>query len=601
MNLRYEWNLTALFADDDDPKMAALRQEIRAKTDAFISKWKQREDWLADSGVLATALAEYEAWHRECAYGGPEEYYFALRTSQDESDPALRAKHGKIEEFANAIATDMQFFELRLARATTDVQQAFLAAPELAPWRHYLERLFAEAKHLLSEAEEKIMVLKAGPAHDSWDKMTSAFLAREERPALLDDGTTAQKTLPDLLTLIQSQQKAVRDTAVAGINDILKTHADVAEAEINAMLLNKKVDDELRGFSRPDAERHLDDDIDSEVVDMLIASVAERFDISQRYYALKAKLLGVPQLAYHERMVPYGALGKPYTFEEAYALTYKVFADLDPFFSQTLATFAAEGNLDVFPRKNKSGGAYCTNRTSRLPTYILLNYGNTLEEVTTLAHEMGHGINSELIRRSQNELNFGVPTSTAEVASIFMEDFILEEIVKTADEETRLAIMMMRLNDCASSIFRQVACYRFETELHQTFREKGYLSKDEIGAIFQKHMAAYMGPAVEQPEEAKNWWVYWGHIRSFFYVYSYAAGQIIGKSLQAGVKKDHGFIESVKGFLSAGISDSPRAIFKKTGIDIADPAFWQQGIREVEELLAETEALARKLGRIPAA
>jgi oligoendopeptidase F len=594
--MKTEWDLSPLFKDNDDPEMEKQRHEIRTQTDGFILKWKDRADWLSNPGILAEAMREYETWHRTSAFSD-EYYYFILRTSENESDPALKAKYGKVEEFSNAITTDMQFFTLRLARVSAELQQVFLNAPELAAWKHFLERLFAESKYLLSEPEEKIMVMKAAPAHDSWDRMTSGFLSREEADILLEDGSTAKKTLPELLTLTQSQSKTVRDQAAMKINAILRKYDDVAEAEMNAIMLNKKIDDALRGLLRPDALRHLNDDVDSEVVDTLVDAVAARFDIPQRYYALKAKLLGLPQLAYHERMVPYGAVGKPYTFEEAYALTYKVFSELDPVFAGILERFVKNGQIDVFPHKNKRSGAFCIGPGSRLPTYILLNYGNTLEEVTTLAHEMGHGINNELMREKQSELDYGVLTSTAEVASIFMEDFILEEVVKTADNETKLAIMMMRLNDATSSVFRQVACYRFETELHNSFRAKGYLSKQEIGALFQKHMAAYMGLAVAQPEDAKNWWIYWEHIRDFFYVYSYAAGHLIGSSLQAGVKADHGFIEKVKTFLAAGLSESPRDIFKKTGIDIADRAFWEQGIGEIEKLLVATEELAKKLGK----
>jgi oligoendopeptidase F len=218
--------------------------------------------------------------------------------------------------------------------------------------------------------------------------------------------------------------------------------------------------------------------------------------------------------------------------------------------------------------------------------------------VLTLAHELGHGINNELIRKCQHALYFGTPISTAEVASTFMEDFVLQEILKEADEELRLALMVKKLNDDVSTIFRQAACYRFEQELHSEFRGKGYLSVEEIGSLFRRNMAAYMGDAVEQSRGSENWWIYWGHIRSFFYVYSYAGGLLISKSLQSYVKKDPRFIDNVKVFLSAGLSDSPRNIFSRLGIDIADAGFWARGLDEVEELLIETTALARKMKKI---
>jgi oligoendopeptidase F len=228
----------------------------------------------------------------------------------------------------------------------------------------------------------------------------------------------------------------------------------------------------------------------------------------------------------------------------------------------------------------------------------MLNYTDNLTEVRTIAHEMGHAINGELSSSAQNSLNADYPTSTAEVASTFMEDFVLEELLKTADNETKLSILMNKLNNDISTIFRQIAFYRFEQELHQQFRDKGFLSAEDIGQLFQSYMRDYMGDFVDQPDSARNWWTYVSHFRYFFYVYSYASGLLISKSLQASVKQDPKFIIKVKEFLSAGSSDSPKNIFAKMGIDITVKSFWEQGIAEVEKLLDEAESLARKLGKL---
>jgi len=279
-------------------------------------------------------------------------------------------------------------------------------------------------------------------------------------------------------------------------------------------------------------------------------------------------------------------------------LIYTVMNTLDPKFGEIFAGFIKNGQIEAYPRKGKDSGAFCMHHLMTQPTYILLNHTGKLHDVLTIAHELGHGINNELIREKQHALDFGTPTSTAEVASTFMEDFVLEKIIQGGDDEMRLAIMMQKLNDDVSSIFRQAACYRFEQELHKQFRTSGYLSKEEIGELFQKHMASYMGKAVEQSEGSENWWVYWNHIRYFFYVYSYASGLLISKSLQNSVKRDPVFTEKVKEFLSAGLSDSPKNIFAKLGIDITDKQFWNKGLDEVEKLLNETEILAKKLGKI---
>ncbi len=595
---RTVWNLSPLFDNDNDPRMATRRKIIERKSYEFINAWKDRNDYLEDPALLLQALKQYELWKRLYGSDGDEGYYFWLRTQQDQNDPRLKAKFNKIEEFSKKIENDIQFFYLRIARIKQADQTRFLDYAGLAPYRHYLERIFAESRYHLSEGEEKILNLKSATSYANWTKLTSGFLSREERVVVTESGARKSRPFSEIVGLMNSREKRVRDSSARAFNEILSKNVDIAEAELNSVLANKKIDDELRGAPRPDTLRHLSDDIDSVVVDTLVSTVSSRFDIPARFYALKARLLKVKRLEYHERNVEYGVIAKRYPYPQAVNLVLTVMNNLDSEFGSIFSGFVRNGQVDVFPRKGKDSGAFCMHHLMTQPTYILLNHANKLHDVLTIAHELGHGINNELIREKQNALNFGTPTSTAEVASTFMEDFVLDEILRNADDELRLAIMMQKLNDDVSSIFRQVACYRFEQELHGEARKRGYLAKKEIGKLFSAHMAAYMGNAVEQSEGSENWWAYWSHIRYFFYVYSYASGLLISKSLQNGVKKNPAFIGNVKEFLSAGLSDSPKNIFLKLGIDIGDSRFWNRGLDEVEKLLTDTEQLARKLGKI---
>jgi oligoendopeptidase F len=592
------WDLTTLFDHDDDSGIDEQKEEVEERSRAFIDAWKTRTDYLREPSILRQALRDYERWNRDCGTDGNPGYYFWLRTQQDQNSPVLKAKFNKIEEFGRKIENDIRFFQLRIAKIPARLQKKFLDYRGLKEYRHFLERIFAESRHLLSETAEKILSLKSTTSYSNWIKMTSGFLAKEERNIRLEGGGRGLKTFSEIVSLMNSKDRRVRDSAADAFNDIVRSHVDVAEAELNSILANKKIDDELRNFSRPDLSRHIIDDIESDIVDSLLQTVSARFDISSRYYRLKAKLMRVKRLKYHERNVEYGEMGKRFSYPSATKLITKVMEDLDGEFSAIFRSFLDNGQIDVYPKKGKSGGAFCAHSLISQPTYILLNHTERLHDVLTLAHELGHGINNELIKKKQNSLNFGTSTSTAEVASTFMEDFVLQEILRHSDEETRLAIMMTKLNDDISTVFRQVACYNFESELHREFRLRGYLSKEETGRIFQEHMRAYMGDFVEQSEGSENWWVYWSHIRFFFYVYSYASGLLISKSLQKSVKNVPGFIRNVKDFLSAGLSDSPRHIFGRLGIDIADRGFWDRGLDEIEELLQETTALAKRLGKI---
>lgn len=597
---QYQWNFSALYKDDNDPKMVETRKATQVAVEAFETKWRPRSDYLSDPKILKQALDEYEAWQAQYGLDGGEGFYFDLRSTQDQNDSLVKAKVQSITEFSNHTLNRIQFFELALAKTEAKSQKIMLADAGLEPYHHFLERVFASASHQLSEAEEKIMNLKADTSYSRWVDMTSGFLSQEERTTLLEDGTKAKRNYEGLLTLVSSQDQAVRDAAVKQLNDIFSKYLEVGEIELNAILANKKVDDELRHFDRPDSGRHLSDDVPTEVVDALIEAVSSYNHVAHRFYALKAKLLGKDKLAYHERNIEYGEINQAYPYPEGLKLVGKVFGRLDPFFVETLDRYVRDGQIDVYPRPGKRGGAFCAGHLLTNPTYVLLNYTDTLKDVTTLAHEMGHAINNECMYGAVNAINFGTPMATAEVASQFMEDFVLDELAATADDEFKLAIMMSRLNDTVSSIFRQIGCYRFEQELHAEFRKQGYLSKEEIGRIFRKNMMAYMGEAVEESPGSENWWVYWSHIRVFFYVYAYAGGLLIAKAMQDRVRQDPKFIENVKTFFAGGLSKSPVDLFADMGIDISTPDFWITGLKQVEVLLGETESLAKKLGKISA-
>jgi oligoendopeptidase F len=573
------------------------RKKMTLEYDKFVAKWEPRTDWLKNSRILKEALADFEKLNRLYANGDEENYYW-LRSQIDEDDTEVKAKFNQISDFSINLSNQLQFFELRLARLPKNIQSKFMASQDLKPYKHFLERIFAQSAHLLSEGEEKIMSLKDQVSYANWVKMTSSFLSAETAEILSTDHKKVSQSFSEILSLVSSRDKKVRDESAQALNSILKKNIKVGENELNSILADKKINDELRHLARPDSSRHLSDDIDSAVVDSMIKVVARNFPVAHRYYKLKANLLKTKQLKYHERNVSTGQLEVKYSYNQSKKLVQKVLSELDPEFLDIFNNFDQNGRIDVYPKTGKTSGAFCVSESVSQPTFIMLNHSNKLSDVLTLAHEVGHGINNELMRHQQNSLNFGVTLATAEVASTFFEDFVLKMILKKADDEARLEIMMEKLNQDVSTIFRQVALYLFEQELHQKFRLKGYLDSKEIGRLFQKHMAAYMGPFVEQSDGSENWWLHWSHIRLFFYVYSYVSGLLISKYLQNQVLKNKEFVKEIKYFLSTGLSESPQDIFNNLGININDSSFWKKGIKEIESLLLETETLARKLKKI---
>lgn len=587
-----EWNLKPL---KKGKNFEEKRIDWKNETDKFVNKWKKREDYLENPVLLKEALDEYEKWKRNFGEEYDEAYYYWLKTQINQNDKELKAKFNEIEEFSKKIGNKISFFTLNISKIQKEKQDIFLKEECLKDYNHFLERLFANSKHFLTEKEENILSLKSSTSYSLWVKMTSEFLSKEEREVLDENEKLCLKSFSEILSLLDNKNKKIRDSAANAFNSILDKHKEIAEYELNSILGDKKTNDDLRRLERPDSQRHLNDDIESEVIDKLIESVSKRYDLSKRYYKLKSKLLGFEKLEYHERNIEIGDIDKKFSYEESINLVNKVFKNLDEKFSEILKKFVENEQIDVFPIKGKKSGAFCVHFLPTQPTYVMLNHTNKLNDVLTLAHEMGHAINNELIKEKQNSINFGTPLSTAEVSSTFMEDFVLSELIKDSDEKTKLSIIMQKLNDDISTIFRQIACYKFEKELHKEFRRKGYLSYKEIGNLFQKHMKEYMGDYVNQSKGSENWWVYWSHIRTFFYVYSYASGLLISKSMQRKVRENPKFISNVKEFLSTGLSNSPKNAFLKMGIDLSKEDFWEDGIKEIEELLSQAEELTDKI------
>lgn len=592
------WNLEQFKTKFNTPEAIDTElTRLTKQTHTFRNAWSARTAELTDAATLATAIAEYESWQTECGNGGAVGYYAWLEMQLDSTSSENKARYAKVMQTATELANSVQFFTLAIGEIGAEDQARLLADSSLSEYHHFLSRIWQSAKHQLSEAEERIMNLKSTTAYERWVQLLSERLDQETRTVLTEDGEV-EKSFNDLFGLLQSTGEQVRDSAAAAITSVLQQYAPIAEAELNAVLQDKKVNDDLRGFDRPDAARHLSDDVSSEVVDAMMAAVQEYNSLAHELYQLKAQLLGKEQLKYHERNVPIGSVEKKYPYEESATLVSDVLHGLDTEFGEIFDMFTDTGRIDVAPRKGKSGGAFCVYWNTEQPVYVLLNHTDQLTDVLTIAHEMGHAINDEMMRKHQREVYFSTSLATAEVASTFMEDFVLERLLADADDELRLSLAMKRLDDDISTIHRQVACYSFERALHEALRAESYLSRERIGELFTEHMSAYMGPAVEQPDWASDWWVYWSHIRRYFYVYSYASGLLISKSMQAMVREDRGNIELVKQFLSAGSSKSPQDLFADMGIDITDTAFWRKGLDAVREHLEETRELAKRLGKI---
>lgn len=594
--MQTKWDLSLIW--DKPEELDAELAIASAATQKLVEKWQHiTPEILSDVDTLANVLDDYEKWSATTGIAGRALYYYYLRNTLDQEDKEVKTKLKQVSDFVDQEAVKLQFIGIRVALIPQSAQADLLKNARLEQYKHFLERSWAEASYLLSEPEEKILTLKSEVASGNWVNMLEQLISARTAEIKID-GKTEEYPFEGVLTFCSDSREAVRTQAGIAINKILADLAPVAEHEINSFLQNKKVDRELRGFPKFQTARFLADDMDSEVVDALVSGISERFDLSQRFYALKSKLLKQDQFVYNDRNQTWGKVSREIKFDEATEIVRAAFAELDPEFLEIYEGFLRDGKVDVYPQKGKSGGAFCIYEQINFPVYIMLNHTDKLRDVMTLAHEFGHAINDELMRKERHALDFSTPMSTAEVASTFCEEWVFERLLDKVEGEEKLALLVGKLDDGIATVFRQIAAYNFESDLYAKFSESKFLPHDKVGEMFREHMGAYLGDKVTLNPEHGNWWIYWGHFRRGFYVYSYASGQLIAQAMLAQVKADHSFMQQVKKFLSAGRSAAPRELFAEMGIDIADPNFWKQGVENFAKDLAASEALAAELGLV---
>lgn len=581
---KYEWDLSVFYSSAKDPQIEKDQQQADNAYAAFVRKYSKNKAHLSQPKALAKALADYEKLAELPA--DKLGFYAFYRKDLNSEDKEAAALLAKLTERETKRSNSLLFFVLELGKISKTKQQQFLKSPLLEEYRYFLKEVFDDAKYTLSEPEEKILSLKADLSYSRWVQATENILNTKTV-------SFKKKTLPLPQAEMMMQDLGTRDrrTLHAGILEQYKSVSQVAESELNAIYTNKKINDELRGYKTPDEATIRGNDNDVKSIRALNTAVTDAYRVSHRFYKIKAKLLGLKKLHYADRTAKVGTLGKKIPFDKAFENVREVFDALDPKYVAIIDRLLKNKQIDVYPKQGKSGGAYCAHGVG-VPTFVLLNHVDTFESLKTLAHELGHAIHSER-SKEQRPLYESYTTSAAETASTFFEYAALHHFVDKLPEEDKIIALHNVIQDDISTVFRQIAVYQFEYELHERIRSEGYLSKEAIAALMNKHMKAYLGPVFELTPDDGYFFVTWSHIRRFFYVYSYAYGQLISKALHSKLEKDASFIHKVDEFLSAGGSSSPEDIFGSIGVNTRKVDVFEEGIKSIERDVKLLEKLVR--------
>jgi oligoendopeptidase F len=364
----------------------------------------------------------------------------------------------------------------------------------------------------------------------------------------------------------------------------------------NTLVQDKAVEDRLRHYPHWLATRNLANEASDESVMALIQAVRGRFDIPQRWYVLKAKLLGIERLADYDRSAPVSSEDVTFSFAEAREFVLDTYDHFSGDAGRVVRRFFEERWVDAPIRPHKRGGAFCSYTVPSVHPYVLLNFTARRRDVLTMAHELGHGLHAALAQ-PQGIFHQSTPLTLAETASVFGEALVFGRMLEaTGSDEERLGLLAERLDDTIATVFRQIAMNRFEHLVHTRRRDEGELSVDRLCDTWVESQAELFGDSVEITDGYRMWWSYVPHfINSPGYVYAYAYGLLLALSAYSRyLEQGDPFVPRYLELLTAGGSRSPEELGAIVGIDLADPGFWDAGLTLVERQLTEAEELAAR-------
>jgi oligoendopeptidase F len=576
------WDLTPLYAGPDDPRLESDLAAARAAADAFVARWRGRIGQL-DPAALAEAITAYEDLGEQARRPG---FYAHLLFAADTQDATAHRLVDRTREAGLGIANAVAFFEIELKAVADEAFARLLDDPALAPRRHWLELVRRRRPYTLSEPEERVVnqknVTGRGALVQLFDELSGSLRFR------LDD---RELTGEQILSLLYEPDRALRERAYTTFLETYAGHAVVWTSVLNGLMQDHRLECDLRRVPDPVLPTHLDNEVRPETVEAMMQATERHYALAQRYFRLKAELLGVPVLRNTDLYAPIEAAPSRVPFDEARALVLYAFGAFAPEVGALASDFFDRRWIDAEVRPGKRLGAFCASLGPRDNPWVLLSYTETPRDVATLAHELGHGIHDRFAAR-QRPLDYLPPLTLAETASVFGEMLLTRVLLdREPRREGRRALLCAKIEDTIATVFRQNVLTRFEMAAHAR-RAQGPLTADELGTLWWDENAKLYGDTVEMIPVYKWGWSYIPHfIHSRFYCYAYVFGELLVLSLYQRYREvGAAFVPGYLELLAAGGSEAPDVLLRRIGFEIDDAAFWDRGFAVVASLLDELEA-----------
>ena len=587
-----EWDLSDLYAGTSAPELARDIEQAATSSAAFEARWKGKLGEAAtktgDDG-LGAAVRDYEAIEELI---GRIMSYAGLVYASDTSDTKHAKFYGDMQEKMTDASAHLLFFMLELNLIDdAGIEAAMRNDPGFAHYRPWVLDLRRDKPYQLEDRVEQLFHEKSVTGRGAWNRLFDETLT-----GLRFDVGGEELALEPTLNKLQDADPETRKAAAEALSKTFRSNLRTFTLITNTLAKDKEISDRWRGFEDIADSRHLANRVEREVVDALASAVRAAYPrLSHRYYAMKARWLGMETMNHWDRNAPLPETPSAViSWDQARDTVLSAYRRFSPEMADIARGFFDRNWIDAPVRPGKSPGAFAHPTVPSAHPFVLLNYMGKPRDVMTLAHELGHGVH-QVLAAPQGALMSSTPLTLAETASVFGEMLTFRSLLDaTQDARQRKAMLAQKVEDMINTVVRQIAFYEFERKLHAE-RRKGELTSDQLGEFWLELQAESLGPAIALRDGYEVFWAYIPHfIHSPFYVYAYAFGDCLVNSLFAVYQNaEKGFQEKYFDMLRAGGTKHHSELLAPFGLDASDPAFWNKGLSVIEGLIDELEAMDR--------
>ena len=578
------WDLSDLYPGPRSDEVRRDLEQAAAAAEALHEEFAGRVGDL-DGEILADLIARYEAiketLERLTSYA-----YLVYCTAMDDAETAQFFQ--TVREETTATESRLLFLTLELNRIEDDALADKLKAPALARYAPWVRDIRAFRPFQLSDEVERLLLEKQVAGRAAWMRLFDETMAALRFPVRGEALGSAEA-----LNLLSDKDRDVRREAAQALGTVLGENVRTFALITNTLAKDKEIEDQWRGFERPISARNLGNRVEDEVVDALIAAVeAAAPRLAHRYYALKARWMGVDRLDYWDRNAPLPEDDdRTVGWDEAISTVLAAYRAFSPELAGIGQRFFENDWIDVPVRNGKSPGAFAHPTVPGAHPYLLLNYQGKARDVMILAHELGHGVH-QVLASGQGLLMAETPLTLAETASVFGEQLTFRALLDGESEPERRRVMLAgKVEDMLNTVVRQVAFCAFERRVHEE-RRAGELTPERLSEHWLAVQSESLGPALRFHDEYRFYWAYIPHfIHAPFYVYAYAFGECLVNALYAVYRAEPaGFEQKYLDMLRAGGSLRHRELLAPFGLDASEPAFWSRGLDVIAGFVDELEA-----------